>query len=50
MNILMNNILMNFFIHLIEYICGHQNNVQELSSEGYFLYDLETLEISSLYE
>ena len=50
----MNNILMNFFITLIEYICGqseeiHQNSCKEID-EGYFLYDLETLESTTLYE
>ena len=47
----MNNILLNLFMYLIEYICGtekHENDVK--SYESYFLYDLETFESTSLYE
>lgn len=51
----MNNILMNFLIYFIEYICGEPEPVidkekYDLPDNGYFFYDLETLECASLYE
>jgi hypothetical protein len=56
----MNNILLNFFIYLIEFICGNSieknihEDIRDESSDkpcdAYFLYDLETFEQSSLYE
>ena len=47
----MNNIILNLFISLIEYICGVPEKNEEIKSyDNYFLYDLETFEITSLYE
>ena len=49
----MNNMLMNFFIIIIEYICGvpeiYQENYKEVDT-GYFLYDMETQEENPLYK
>lgn len=41
----MNNIILNLFISLIEYICGipEENEIKIKSYDNYFLYDLETL-------
>jgi len=50
----MNNMVMKLFMLLIEYICGapepiyQESNDQE--SNDYFLYDLESLEMCSLYK
>ena len=49
----MSNLLLNLFMYLIEFICGHythETKNPEKSYDSYFLYDLETFESSSLYE
>ena len=48
----MNNVLLNLFIYVFEYICGYaESDIQfqcEKSYDSYFLYDLETFEIIPL--
>ena len=49
----MNNILLNFFIYLIETLCGHReeikiDNLDVKSYDSYFLYDLDTFEVTPL--
>jgi len=55
----MNNMVMKLFMLLIEYICGapepiyQESNDQEPNDQepnDYFLYDLESLEMCSLYK
>ena len=47
----MNNILLKFFMCIVEFICSESiENTPEKSYDSYFLYDLETFESTSLYE
>jgi hypothetical protein len=56
----MNNILLNFFIYIIEILCGYteEKDIPDVkpydsfvkSYDSYFLYDLETDEVVPLYE
>jgi len=57
--LVMNNMVMKLFMLLIEYICGapepiyQESNDQEPNDQepnDYFLYDLESLEMCSLYK
>ena len=49
----MNNILLNFFMYLLQIFCGVEEpapKTESKSYEPYFLYDLETFESTALYE
>ena len=48
----MNNLLLNFFIYLIETLCGDREEIKididVKSYDSYFLYDLDTFEVTPL--